>query len=152
MLVIGLRFSNSDFSFCILSGSQDAPGIVDSGRVAFPKGFTEPELLNWLYQEVAGLLRHHGCDAIAIKRAEGTVKRSNALETRIQAGAIATLAGAQTGCREIYRKMSATVAKDLGLKGKGKYLKTKLDTSAIASFGSYPPKIQEAILVAWSCM
>jgi hypothetical protein len=48
--------------------------------------------------------------------------------------------------------MSSTISKDLGLKGKGKYLKTKLDTSPIKDFENYAQKVQEAILVAWSCI
>jgi Holliday junction resolvasome RuvABC endonuclease subunit len=152
MAVYGIRFSNTDFSFCILTGDGDAPTVHDSGRVAFPKGYSEPELLKWLHQEIAALLQRQPCDAMAIKRAEGTVKRSNALETRVQAGAIGSLAAAQMGCNRVYRKMNSTIAKDLGLKGKGNYLKTKLDTSVIEDFDSYPAKTQEAILVAWSCM
>lgn len=152
MAVYGIRFSNSDFSFCILTGHSDAPTVAESGRVAFPTGYSEPELLKWLHQEITALLQRQACDALAIKKAEGTVKRSNALETRVQAGAIASLVAAQIGCTKVHRKMSSTVAKDLGLKGKGKYLKTKLDTSVIADFDSYPAKTQEAILVAWSAM
>lgn len=152
MAVYGIRFSNTDFSFCILSGDRDAPVVEENRQVAFPKGYNEPELFNWLFQEMWALLRRHPCDAVAIKRAEGTVKRSNALETRIQAGAIVSLAAAQAGCNRVYSKMSSTVAKDLGLKGKGKYLKTNLNTSAIDDFDSYPAKTQEAILVAWSCL
>lgn len=152
MAVYGIRFSNSDYSYCILSGDQDSPVVEDSNRIAFPKGYNEPELLNWLFQEISALLERYPCDILAIKKAEGTVKHSNALETRIQAGAIASLAAAQIGCIQVYRKMSSTVAKDLGLKGKGKYLKTALDTSVIDNFEGYPGKTQEAILVAWSCM
>jgi len=152
MIVIGFRFSNSDYSFSILSGDRDAPVVEETNQISFPKGYNEPELLNWLFQEMTALFQRQSCDAVGIKKAEGTVKRSNSLETRIQAGAISSLAAAQAGCRVVYRKMSSTIAKDLGLKGKGKYLKTKLDTSAIQDFDGYAQKVQEAILVAWSCM
>jgi len=47
------------------------------------------------------------------------------------------------------RQVKSTMAKDLGFKGRGRYLAT-LDTSAIASFTQLDDKIQEAVLVAWS--
>lgn len=89
---------------------------------------------------------------MGIKRTETSVKRSNALERRIEYEAIASLAAAEAGCTNVHRKVAATVAKDLGLKGKSKYLKTDLDTSAIDRFAAYSAKEHEAILVAWSCM
>jgi hypothetical protein len=135
-----------------LSGDRDSPTVEETNRIPFPKDYSEPELLNWFYQEITALFQRSNVDGVGIKRAEGTVKRSNALETRIQCGGIISLVAAQAGCCNVYRKMGSTIAKDLGLKGKGKYLKTKLDTSAIADFEDYPVKAQEAILVAWSCM
>lgn len=152
MKTMGIRCSNSDYTFCILSGDRDSTIVEETDRVPFPKDYSDPELLNWLYQEMNALFQRTRCDAVGIKRAEGTVMRSNALETRIQSEAIVSLAAAQAGCQSVLRKMSSTVAKDLGLKGKGKYLKTKLNTSAIDDFDDYPEKVQEAILVAWSCM
>ena len=62
------------------------------------------------------------------------------------------LLSAKLGINEIESKVKSTIAKDLGLKGKGKYLDTKLDTSCIDNFDKFPKKEQEAILVAWSCL
>lgn len=152
MLVMGVRCSNSDYSYCILSGSRDAPTVEVSQQVSFPKGYSESEILRWLYQEMKTVFRTYTCDAVGIKRPEIVAKRSNALESRLQSGAIVILAAAESGCRAVHRKVKSTIAKDLGLKGKGRYLDSKLDTSAINGFNSYPKKIQEAILIAWSCM
>jgi hypothetical protein len=51
----------------------------------------------------------------------------------------------------VYRKTKPTIAKDLGLKGKGKYLDT-LDCSVFPDYDNEKEKIKEAILVAWSCI
>lgn len=100
MIVIGTRCSNSDYTFCILSGNRDSPIVEETNRVSFPKDYSEPELLNWFYQEVTALFQRTDSDAVVIKKAEGMVKRSNVLETRIQCGAIISLASAQAGCQK----------------------------------------------------
>jgi len=50
----------------------------------------------------------------------------------------------------IFKKVKSTIAKDLGLKGRGHYLRTELDTSVIPGFAGKPDKEKEAILAAWS--
>lgn len=152
MTALGFRCSNTDYAYCILSGTRTAPIVRNAKRVSFPNGYSEPELLNWLHLEVAAILDREQCNVVGIKRAEVNVKRSNALEARIQGEAIVSLAAAQSGCLDVHRKVSPTIAKDFGLKGKAKYLESDLDTTLVPQFGTYPPKIQEAILVAWSCM
>jgi hypothetical protein len=152
MTVMGVRCSNSDYTYCILSGTHDTPVVEATAQVSFPKDYSEPELLKWLHQEMSTAFTKHKCDAVGIKKPEATVQRSNALEARIQNDAIVSLAAAEAGCLSVYRKVKATIAKGLGLKGKGKYLETKLDTTAITGFDRYSSKIQEAILVGWSCM
>jgi phosphohistidine swiveling domain-containing protein len=152
MAVAGFRCSNSDFAYCITSGTKDAPTLTEKHRIQFPAGYSEPELFKWLYQETLTIFKRAKCQAVGIKKAEGTVRRSNALEARVQAEAIVTLAAADSGCHRVQRKVSATIAKDLGLKGKGKYLHSQLDTSPLAGFDALSSKLQESALVAWSCL
>ena len=150
MRTLGVRCSNSDYTFCILSGDGRSPDVECVERVAFPKDYTDAEVLKWLNQEVRAILADHTFDAVGLKRAETNVKRSNSLEVRIQAEAIVALAASEIGCSVIDRKVNSTIAKDLGLKGKAKYLQTKLDTSVIPDFDDYSEKERDAILVAWS--
>jgi hypothetical protein len=70
MVVIGFRFSSSDYAFSILSGGRDAPIVEETNRISFPKGYNEPELLNWLFQEMTALFQRKKCDAVGIKKAE----------------------------------------------------------------------------------
>ncbi len=148
MRILGVRCSNSDYTCCLLSGDAATPKVENMIHVNYPNGYSEAETLRWLRQEFQKLC--NGIDVVCIKRAETNVKRSNSLEVRIQAEAIVALAAAESGCTKVERKVGSTVAKDLGLKGKAKYLQTKLDTSAIPDFGNYSAKEQESILVAWS--
>ena len=57
------------------------------------------------------------------------------------------VAGANAGLRRIQRKVSATIAKDLGLKGRARYLRTKLDTSQIPEFANSPEKAYIPVFV-----
>ncbi len=152
MIVFGIRCSNSDYTCCILEGNADSPQMNALHHIDFPKDYGEAEALRWFYQEMQGLFKEYAIDAVGIKRAETNVKRSNELERRIQNEAIVSLAAAEKGCMSVCRKVKATIARDMGLKGKAKYLETKLDTSPIPEFHNYSQKEREAILAAWSCM
>ena len=152
MIILGVRCSNTDYTYCILSGDARSPHVDAVKHVSYPNGYTEAETLRWLHQEFQAICGRQTLDAVGIKRAETNVQRSNSLESRIQAEAMVSLAAAEAGCRTVGRKVGSTMAKDLGLKGKAKYLQTKLDTSPIPDFGNYSAKEREAILVAWSCM
>jgi hypothetical protein len=151
-MVLGVRCSNTEYTYCILKGTFETPLVENVQHVAFPNGYSESEILKWLHQEFQAVFRAHTIDAVGIKKAEANVKRSNSLELRIQAEAIVSLTAAEVGCSNVSRKVKASIAKGLGLKGRAKYLQSKLDTSVIADFASYSNKEQEAILVAWSCM
>jgi hypothetical protein len=152
MRILGVRCSNTDYTCCLLSGDAGSPQIEAIKHVNYPNGFTEAETIRWLHQEFQAICCAQSIDGVGIKRAEPNVQRSNSLELRIQAEGIVSLAAAEAGCCAVKRKVGSTVAKDLGLKGKAKYLQTKLDTSAIPDFDSRSAKEKEAILVAWSCM
>jgi hypothetical protein len=152
MKVMGIRCSNTDYSYCILSGSRDIPVVDATCQVSFPAGYSEVEILRWLHHEMQAIFKAYCCCAVGVKKVEATVKRSNAIDFRIQSEAIVGLAAAEAGCLDVRRKVKASIAKDLGLKGRGKYLETRLDTSPISKFAEYPTKVQEAILIAWSCM
>ncbi len=152
MKIVGIRCSNTDYAYCALSGDFGSPHIDDVKQVPYPKAYSEAEILKWLFQEFTALFSGYKPEKAGIKRAETNVKRSNSLEFRIQAEAIVSLAAAEVGCMSVERKVNATIAKGLRLKGKAKYLQTTLDTSPIEHFERYSVKEKEAILAAWSCM
>jgi hypothetical protein len=152
MRIIGLRCSNNDFAYALIEGAKQSPAVTDVGATRFPKGYEEPAIFHWFHQEMVGLLKKYNPDGLAVKAAEPMVKRSAVLETRIRAEGIALMAAAEAGVGTIQRRVKSTIAKNLGMKGRGKYLETKLDTSPISDFDSYSPKQKEAILVGWSCL
>ncbi len=152
MKIVGIRCSNTDFAWAILEGTQDVPQLMSCRLTSYPKGYDEHFLLHWFYQEISGILSANTLDGIAIKGAETMVKRSSALELRIRIEGIALMAAAEVGCSLASRKVKPSIAKDLGMKGKAKYLETQFDSSAIAGFEDFKAKEQEAILVAWSSL
>jgi len=152
MKIIAVRCSNADFAYVVIEGTKESPIVVESDVTGFPKGYDEPALFHWFHQEIIGLIGKHTPTAVAVKSAEPMVKRSGSLETRIRVEGITLMSAAEAGCDTACRKVKSTIAKDLGMKGKGKYLETKLDTSRVADFDSYSSKQQEALLVGWSCL
>ena len=83
---------------------------------------------------------------------DGVISRDrNAFENRVENEAAAYVAAANRGIKAVFKKMNVTLAKDLGGKGKAKYLKT-LDTSAFPGFSELQEKKQEAIIAGWSAL
>lgn len=152
MKCIGLRCSNNDYSFAILSGSKEAPNLEESGTVNFPKGYSRTQSLKWFLQELEEISKKYELERLAIKGAEGIAARGKEFVTRVENEAMALLLAANLGIDEVQRKVKSTIAKDLGLPGKAQALKTELDTNLIPEFKTSTDKIKEAILVAWSSL
>ena len=150
MIVLGVRCSNSGYAFAVLNGTKSLPVVVEAGSVGCPAGFSRCESLKWFFQEMSDLLARHTVEGVAIKRYEGRAKGGRAYEDRVEYEGVALLAAGNAGVTRASKKASNTIAKDLGLKGRGRYLHTCLDTSPIAGFQGYDEKVQDSIRVAWS--
>jgi hypothetical protein len=150
MPILGLRCSNSDYAYAILDGDSKRPVVLEENLVTYPPDYKRPKLLRWFYLEIEGLLGKHTISRIVIKGAEPMATRDRPFVERTEHEAIVMLAAETKGITRISRKVKATIAKDLGMKGKAKYLDTKLDKSVIDGFGDRSAKTQEAILAGWS--
>jgi len=151
MNMIGLRCSNRDFTHAILTGTKVAPVLLEYTTIKFPIGYTLPQSLKWFLQELSSLYSKYSVRAIVIKADEGRM-RSKSYEKRVEHEAMVYLAAENSCIKHVFRKVSSTIAKDLGLKGRAHYLKTALDTSVISGFDDMTKKTQEAILCAWSVL
>jgi hypothetical protein len=147
--VLGIRCSNRDYTFAKLSGTKKIPQVVDCNTTLYPKGFSKPQSLKWLLQEIDTLIKRHNIQKIVIKGFEGR-KCDKCFVERVEHEAIVYLAGASCRVMPVLRKVSSTIAKDLGLKGRAHYLTTSLDTSLIPSYDNYSAKAKDAILAGWS--
>ncbi len=150
MATLGLRCSNSDYAYVVMGGDTRHPVILEENLVPYPTDYPKPKLLRWFYQEIEGLLSKHSVTRVVVKGAEAMATKDKAFVERTESEAVAILAAGTKGIMRVSRKAKATIAKDLGLKGRAKYLDTNLDKSAIAGFTGKPVKTQEAILAAWS--
>jgi len=99
--------------------------------------------------EIEGIISRHTIAALAIKGAEGLASRGRSFVERIENEAAAIIAATNSGLRKVPRKTKSSIAKDLGLKGRPKYL-ADLDTTPLDGYGGLTEKIREAVLVAWS--
>ena len=148
MKILGIRCSNKDVTYCVLSGTQTRPKEFACDTVAFPKGYSLPQSLKWLVQEIDGIIEEHGVKAIALKRFEGRT-RGKTYEERVMHEAAIVIAGANRGIKHVTKKVNSTIAKDLGQKGRAKYL-ANLDLTLIPSFRGASDKLKDALTVAWS--
>jgi hypothetical protein len=148
MNVLGVRCSNKDFTYAILTGTKRAPAQVMLNSLAFPKGFAKAQSLRWLLQEMDGIITANQINKIVIKSSEG-LTRGNTFVDRVEHEAAVQIAGAARGLKGIFKKVKSTIAKDLGQKGRAHYL-AHLDTSSFPDYDSCSEKEQEAILAAWS--
>lgn len=149
MKVLGVRCSNRDYTSAILGGTREKPKVLECDTVRYPKGFRTAQSLKWLLQEMESKIKKHDVRRVVMKRYEG-MSRGKAYEQRVEHEAMVALAAANRGLTAIFKKPKSTIAKDLGLKGRGHYLRTSLDTSVIPQYDDYEDKAQEAILCAWS--
>lgn len=149
MNVFGIRCSNKDFSYVVMSGGRAAPAVVTSSSLAYPKNYSRPRSLQWFTQEVEELIKKYSVQSIVMKRFEGR-SRGRSFEERVEYEAAVYLAAARCGVTTICKKVKSTIAKDLGLKGRAHYLETGLDTSLIPGYSQYTDKEQEAVICAWS--
>jgi hypothetical protein len=145
---IGLRFTNKGFAFAVLEGARRAPNLIASSEVDCPKGFKACETAKWVKHELDAIFAKYKPNYVCIKAFEGRSKGS-IYEERVRLEGVAHYCASQLGLKDLARKRKATIAKDLGLKGRARYLAT-LDTSPIAHFNDFGSLVQEAILVAWS--
>jgi hypothetical protein len=149
MKILGLRCSNADYSFAILSGTLAAPVLEASGTISAPKGYSKPQLLKWFFQELQGLHARYAPKCIVMKGSEGMAARGGSFVERVELEAMVFYAGAELGIKPIHKKVKSQIAKGLGQKGNAKYLE-RVDKSVIDAFDGLSPKLQEAVLAAWS--
>lgn len=148
-MVLGIRCSNSDFSYAVLSGSKDAPTLEYEGSNKIPRNYSKPRALSWFVQEVEEIITRHEIKKIVMKGFEGQVK-TKTYEERVELETAVYIAASKFGLNAVFKKVSSTIAKDLGLKGKKHYLTTQLDTSVIPNFAEKSEIRREAIFAAWS--
>ena len=91
MKCMGLRCSNNDYAFAILSGSKKAPKLEESGTVNFPKGYSRTQSLKWFLQELEEISKKYELEKLAIKGAEGIAARGKEFVARVENEAMAIL-------------------------------------------------------------
>lgn len=152
MKILGIRCSNNDFSFAVVSGNKKTPHLLETGLVPYPKGYTTPESLKWFLQELEALNARHSIDGWAIKGAEPMAAKGKTYAARVEFEAMVSLSAANAGSSNVVRKVKSTIAKDLGLQGKAKALITDLDYSLIDGLKKMDDKNFESVVVAWSAL
>lgn len=148
-MILGIRCSNKDFSYAVLSGTKNKPTVEHEGANKIPKNFSKPRALSWLVQEIEEIINKHNITKIVMRGFEGQVRKRTTYEERVELETAVYIAAAKCGINAVFKKVRSTIAKDLGLKGKAHYLQS-LDTSSILGYDERSDIKKEAILAAWS--
>ena len=149
MSVLGIRCSNRDYTFAVLTGTKKSPQLVGSKTLPYPKGFSKSESLKWLLREIESLITKYKVKKIVMNKFQGRI-RGNTYEDRVEHEAMVYLAASNQGIASVFKKVKGSIAKDLGLKGRAGYLNTSLNTSLIKDFDNYSDKAHDAIFAGWS--
>jgi hypothetical protein len=144
MNVLGLRFSNKAFSYAIVSGSKGEPTLIESDTLSLPKAYSKVQSLYWVHQEIKTLIERFKISKVVMKGFEG-LTRNRSFEERIENEAIVYIASHSSGLDAVFKKVSSTIAKDLGLKGRKHYLATAPNTSSIPEFENLDENQKEAV-------
>jgi hypothetical protein len=96
------------------------------------------------------MIRKHSIEGVVVKVYEGR-KKGNDYELRVEAEGAVAIAAADNGIRAFWKKRKNTMAKDLGQKGRARYIEM-LDTSSMPDFPSLSDKKQDATISAWSSL
>lgn len=152
MITLGLRCGTKEFSYSVVKGTADVPELLEVLTIKYPTGYTDPLKLKWFYQEIDGLIKKYEVKAIGIKSTEPVAMKGLTFGDRVEVESMVLLLAANHGIKYIKKKVNRTIAKDFGLKGKGKYLETGIDYSKIPEYKDKSKTQQEAILVSWSML
>ena len=152
MLVIGFRVSTDSVAYCLLTGSKQKPTLISSDIIKLPKGYKRIESLKWLHNEISAICKKFEPALIAIKDTEVMARKGNSYVERLENETVVILAAITNGVKNFYKKVKATIAKDLTGTGKAKNLETSLDTSILPAFNKLSSNEKEAVIVAWSVL
>jgi Holliday junction resolvasome RuvABC endonuclease subunit len=149
MPYLGIRFTNKDLTYVVLDGKFDAPCILLTDVIRFPKNFERPKILDWLLKELEGIFSKYEFESVFIKGMEPAASKNGAAALhRIENEAIAFLVAAQHGIELVERVVDATIASRLGV---GARYKRRLTYEACSEMFSdlTDDKAKDAVLAAW---
>lgn len=152
MKVIGFRCSPKEITFSILMGDKGKPKVHSVNTIKLPKGLKRIQEIKWIYLEIEDLIKNENPTLIGIKDTEIPARKGNSYSKRLENETVIIVASAMNGVKNSFKKIKSTIAKDLGLKGKARYLETKLDTTIIDGYENYKDIEKESILIAWSIL
>lgn len=120
MLVLGIRCGTASLHYTLLRGTQGAPELVATKRVAYPAEKEGAGLLNWASREVFELCHTHKPTSVHVKRPEGG-KHSPALR-RIEVEAVTLEAAHRAGVADVASVRKSQLKKQLAFEGKARYV------------------------------
>ncbi|HLA95299.1 MAG TPA: hypothetical protein VK612_06230 [Pyrinomonadaceae bacterium] len=147
MQYLGVRCTNKDCCYVVLTGDYENPVLLKRNEIRFPKDFSRPKTLQWFYREIEGLIQTEEIDLIVMKGMEPMAdKNSTTAQHRTENEAIVLLCAENAGIF-VDRVVDASISAKLG--GERKYKRKQNYAACVEKFGDADDKTKEAILAAW---
>jgi len=133
----------------VVDGKFTNPTLVFNQRVKFPKNFSRPLEIAWLYKELIALISSYEVDAICIKGMEPYAQKNSLPAVhRIENEALSFLVAANNGIESIERIVDATVATKFKLEARSK--RSQAYEICLEKFDkTIDDNTKDAILAAW---
>lgn len=150
MKLLGFRCSSNDYTYALLERGSVKPKVIETKTIPFPKGYSRPRELKWLYLEIVILCKQTGAKGILIKKAEPSASKGKPFSTRIENEAMILLVAGMLNIKFVCNKVKVTILKDLGHEGRSKNFPSACDEVLFDYTGPKTEKMYEAIMVARS--
>jgi len=152
MKILGLRCSNTDYTYVLLRGDKSSSKVIAAESINYPLNSNWPETLLWLSLEIEQRINTYAPDGMLIKKAELRGRMGSGDFDRIESEGVIALTAKQRGVKFIISKRKRTIAKDIGYKGTAEGYNTAMKDGAVDSscIKNCTDKINEAIMVARS--
>lgn len=152
MTSLGLRFTNKEYTYAVMNGKFDTAAILSKESFQFPRNYSRPKALVWLYKELTSLITTKNVSHIRIKGMEPlAAKNGLAAIHRLENEALVYLIAGQLGIDNIERVVDATVASKLRLTGAGKRSQSYRCCEEMFGDGM-DDKTKDAVLAVWAKM
>lgn len=146
MSAIGFRVEPTKVHYAVVTGTASAPTLVVADSLTPPKGWKEPEALQWYKGQLLALIDEHRPHTAMVRDAEASgFAKAQSLQDRCRIEGV-IIETAHTKGAKVSSGRLKTISAGMGSKAAKKYLEN--DDLRGLDWSEYDAKVREAILAA----
>jgi hypothetical protein len=150
MRVLGLRAEPDAFNWAISEGTLEAPVVVAVDRVAGPRGYSDPEVLNHFRARLLHIAKQHSPVAVGLRTPEPVARGGgDSAKCRLRVEGVLLAVSGELGLQVTLGAL-VTINSLLGSKSAKLFLNS--DEFRGINWSHYTPAKREAILISASLL